>query len=180
MKTPLAALVLTGSFVATAAAGGDPPPDVPKEIQPVYCLVGTWTSKDASGTIAGVKHKVDLTIICAPTAGGLGILCNSVFDIAGLGRVQETDLFGYDAGQQRYHWFSVTQQGETHDHVALPPGPTDKAITFAYSGYQGGKPMQEVITMSFLDEAVTRIGFRNDGVIDGKPAWRLAATLIKK
>jgi hypothetical protein len=144
----------------------------------MYCLVGEWKSQNGQGTIEGKKHKVDFTVSCTPTAGGMGLACTAKFDIEGVGHLEESDLFGYDPGQNRYHWFSVTQRGETHDHVALPPGANDKGITFSYAGFEGGKPMQEVITLTFLDE--NKIDFKNDGVVNGQPAWKFTATMIKK
>lgn len=177
MKTLIAA-ALTTCLVSTAFANGNADPKLPKEIQPLYCLVGEWKSKDAYGIIAGKKHKVEFTVSCAPTADGMGLVCNDKFDIEGMGHVDETDLFGYDAGQNRYHWFALTGRGETHDHVALPPGPNDKGVVFSYSGYEGGKPMQEVVTMTFLDE--NKIDFKNVGTIGGESAWKLGATMIKK
>jgi hypothetical protein len=180
MKTPLLALVAVTSITSTALAKGKADPKLPKEIQPMYCLVGEWKSQNAVAVLDGKKHKVDFTVSCAPTSGGMGLLCSTKFDIEGLGHIEETDLFGYDPGQNRYHWFSVTQMGETHDHVALAPAPSDKGITFSYTGFQNGKPMQEVVSMTFLDEAATRIDFKNDGVIAGQPAWKITATMIKK
>jgi hypothetical protein len=179
MKTKLCALASI-ALVSTAAAKGNPDPKLPKEIQQMYCLVGDWKSQNAVMVVDGARHKADFTVSCAPTSGGMGLSCSAKFDVEGLGHFEESDLFGYDAGQNRYHWFSVTQLGETHDHVALPPGPKDKGITFAYSGIQNGKPVQEVITMTFLDEAATKIDFRNDGVLGGQPAWKITATMIKK
>jgi len=180
MKTSLLAIAVATSVTSAALAKGNADPKLPKEIQAMYCLVGQWKSQNGLMIIEGKKHKVDFTVSCAPTSGGLGLLCNDKFDIEGLGHLEETDLFGYDAGQGRYHWFAVTQQGETHDHVALPPGPNDKGITFAYSGVQNGKPMQEVVTMTFLDDAATRIDFKNDGIVNGQAAWKITATMLKK
>jgi hypothetical protein len=179
MKTLLTVLV-TSALVPTAFADGKPDPALPKEIQGMHRMVGDWKSEGATAFIAGKKRKAALAMSCSPTAGGMGILCNSTVEVEGLGRMAETDLFGYDAGQNKYHWFAVTQMGETHDHVALPPGPNDKGLTFVYSGYQEGKPMQEVISLTFLDPAATRIDFKNSGVVGGEPAWKIAATIVKK
>ena len=179
MKT-LLALTTLAAVTSSAFAKGNPDPKLPKEIQGMYCLVGEWKSQNGSAVMDGKKHKVDFTVSCAPVAGGMALACTAKFDIEGLGHMEESDLFGYDPGQNRYHWFSVTQMGETHDHVALAPGPNDKAITFAYSGIQNGKPMQEVITLTFLDEAGTKLDFKNDGVVNGQPAWKFTATMIKK
>jgi hypothetical protein len=181
MTTPRIALTLTtlAALSSPALANGHPDPKLPKEVQAMYCLVGDWTSQNGQATLDGKKHKVDFTVSCAPTSGGFGLLCQAKFDIQGMGHLEETDLFGYDPGQDRYHWFSVTGMGETHDHVALPPKDKDPTITFAYAGLKGGKPMQEVIHLTFNADA-SKIEFRNDGVVGGQPAWLLSATMVKQ
>jgi len=179
MKT-LLALTTLAAVTSSAFANGKADPKLPKEIQGMYCLVGEWKSQNGSAIVDGKKHKVDVAVSCAPVAGGMGIGCTTKMAIEGLGQSEESDLFGYDPGQNRYHWFSVTQMGETHDHVALAPDPKDHSITFVYSGFQGGKPMQEVITLTFLDEAGTKMDFKNNGVINGQPAWTFATPMIKK
>lgn len=178
MKT-LLALATTCSLVSTVFAKGNAPANLPKEVQPMYCLVGDWAAPDGVMMIGGKKLKVDLKISCAPTAAGLGILCHAKLDIEGLGLIEETDLFGYDPGQNRYHWFSVTARGDTHDHVALPPGPKDSAITFVYNGKQDGKPLKETITLGLSADG-NKIEFRNEGLVGGKQAWLGTATMIKK
>ena len=178
MKTLLTALVLT-SLVTRALADSKAAPKVPKEIQSLYAMVGDWKSEKAIGEMGGKKRKSEVSISCAPTAAGVAILCNTTIEIEGMGRIAETDLFGYDAGQGKYHWFGVTQRGDAHDHVALPPGPNDKGFTFVYSGYQDGKPMQEVISLTFLDGGA-KMEFKNTGTVGGEPAWKIAATIVKK
>jgi hypothetical protein len=181
MKTTRIALAAAAlAAVANPAfAKGNPDPKLPKEVQNMYCLVGDWTAQNAQFTIDGKKHKADFTVSCAPAAQGFAIACQARFDIAGMGHLEESDLFGYDPGQNRYHWFSVTAMGETHDHVALPPADKDPTITFAYAGVAEGKPLQEVIHMTFNSDG-SKIDFRNDGIVGGQPAWLLTATMVKK
>ena len=177
MKT-LIASILTTSLISTAFAKNPPDSKLPKEIQPILGLVGEWKATNGVAVLDGKKRRVDFTISCSPAGGGMAVQCLAKFDIEGLGRFEENDLFGYDPGQNRYHWFSVTQMGEAHDHVALPPGPNDKQVTFAYSGIQHGKPMQEVITLAFVDDH--KIEFKNLGTVGGESAWKMSATMIKK
>ncbi|MGE0550531.1 MAG: hypothetical protein AB7O24_14110 [Kofleriaceae bacterium] len=180
MKTHTAALFTTlAALTSSAFAQGAPDPRLPKEIQPMYAMVGEWKAQNAQGTFGGQKRKVEFTVSCAPTAGGFGILCHSKFDIEGMGRVEGTDLFGYDATQNRYHWFAVTTRGDIHDHVAAPPSVKDRALKFVYSGTQDGKPLQEAIRMSLSADG-SKIEFRNEGTVGGQQAWLLTATMVKK
>jgi hypothetical protein len=146
-------------------------------VQPLQRLVGTWLAKGATFTMAGKAQKVDITIACSATAGGHGVLCQTKIAAPGM-VIEETDLFGYDAAQQRYHWFAVTSMGDTHDHVGLTPV-NDRALVFAHSGFSDGKPMQEVLRLT-VDATGKKLDFRNDGVVDGQPLWQVSAMLAKQ
>src|SRR5205085_774838 len=66
----------------------------------------------------------------------------------------------------KYHWFAVTNAGETHDHLSEPKGDTVDSI---YNGLQDGKPLKEVIKMIFSDGAKA-LEVRSETFIDGKSA----------
>lgn len=177
MKNALATVTALVSLASIAHAKGTPDPKLPKEVQPLHCMVGTWQAKNVQVTLAGKKSKGDVTMTCTAVSGGYGVTCSTKITVEGLGTIEETDLFGYDPQAKLYHWYAVTSMGETHDHVAQPPtGPT---LLFAHSGFQEGKPMQEVLSMTMNAEG-TKIDFKNNGVVAGQPAWSIVATIIKK
>jgi hypothetical protein len=111
---------LAAATPAPARAKGNPDRKLPAQLQVLYGLAGDWSTKHGQMTIDGKKHEVALTISCAPAAGGVAVACQAHFDVERMGHFEESDLFGYDAGQDRYHWFAVDELGDTHDHVALP------------------------------------------------------------
>ena len=41
--------------------------------------------------------------------------------IPGVAVYSESDMFGFDPGANKYHWYAVTNAGETHDHIADVP-----------------------------------------------------------
>jgi len=136
------ALILA-ALVIPAAARAD---GLPKQVADLERLVGTWKG---SGTLAMGKDKakVDVTISCKRTSAQFGILCNTKFTgIPGVPSYDETDLFGYEPNSNTYHWFSVTNGAETHDHIATTIA--DK-VQFVYTGTQEGKPMKEAIDIDF-------------------------------
>jgi hypothetical protein len=177
-KTVATALALA-AFTTTALANGNADPRLPKEVQGIHSIVGEWTAKSATATMDGKKVKLTASFSCAATASGFGVLCKSKFDIAGMGTLEETDLFGWDPGEGKYHWFAVNATGETHDHVAAPPASPSDALVFVYSGRTAGKPMQEIISLKFnADSSVVDV--RNQTLVDGKLAFQMALTMIKK
>jgi hypothetical protein len=179
MKNALITLTVLASLTAAVSANPSTDPKLPKEVAAMNCLVGTWTSKNLQMTMDGKKLKGEMTVTCVATSGGYGVSCNDKLTLQGLGTIEETDLFGYDPQAKLYHWYGVTSMGETHDHVATPPAEGDPTIMFAHSGTQGGKPMQEVLSMTFNKDA-TRLDFKNYGIVAGQAAWTMVATFTKK
>ena len=144
-------LLATLTVLATPAVAET----LPKPIADMECLVGTWKG---SGTAAMGKDKakVDITWDCTRTSGGHGVTCKAkITGIPGLAVYEETDLFGYEPGTSTYHWFSVTNGGETHDHVAQAQASAGNKLRFVHTGTQDGKPFKEVIDMEFGKDAKT-------------------------
>ena len=163
----LALFALVPSVAAIAVA--DP---LPKPIEGLEALVGSWKG---TGQMAMGKDKanVDLTLGCKRTSAKFGVECQfTVKGIPGVALYEETDLFGYEPGSDTYHWFSVTNAGETHDHVAKA-GDFGK-IQFAYNGTQEGKPMKEVIDLEFAKDARS-FSFRTETFVAGQSVAVLTA-----
>jgi hypothetical protein len=140
----LPVLALAIPAVATADA-------LPKQVADMECLVGTWK---ATGTFTAGKDKanVSATWTCKRTSAKFGVLCNlHLTGLPGLAAYEETDLFGYESGSNTYHWFSVTNGGETHDHAAAVPD--GNKLQFVYTGTQEGKPFKEVIDMELAKDS---------------------------
>jgi hypothetical protein len=129
----------------TASAG------LPKPVADMECLVGQWSGP---GSLVAGKDtaKLNATWSCKRTSAQYGVLCAfHVTGIPGVASYDETDLMGYEPESNTYHWYSVTNAGETHDHVAAPP--SGSAIQFVFSGTQQNKPFKEVIDLDFAKDA---------------------------
>jgi hypothetical protein len=169
MKILTFAAVL-GLLAVPAVAAADA---VPKQVLDLECLVGNWKG---TGTFAMGKDKakIEITWNCARTSAQFGVLCTGRFTgIPGMAAYEETDLFGYEPNTDTYHWYAVTNAGETHDHVAKPP--TSNKIQFVFTGTQEGKPMKEVIDMEFGKDkkslsvhSETFVGGTSTAVLDAK------------
>jgi hypothetical protein len=120
---------------------------LPKPVADMECLVGQWKG---NGTMAMGKDtaKIDASWSCKRTSQQFGVLCSfHVTGIPGVAAYDETDLMGYEPNSNTYHWYSVTNAGETHDHVATPPN--GSMLRFEFNGSQEGKPLKEVIELDF-------------------------------
>jgi hypothetical protein len=138
------ALVLSLPVAAVAADS------LPKPVADMQCLVGHW--KGGGSMLLGKDTaKISATWSCKRTSAQFGVLCSfRVTGIPGVAAYEETDLMGYEPNTHTYHWYSVTNAGETHDHVAQPSsGP----MRFVFTGTQEGKPIKEVIELNFAPDS---------------------------
>lgn len=139
--TLLASLALATPALADA---------VPEPVARLEALVGTWKG---TGTLAmgGATAKVAGTWNCKRTSAKFGVLCTvKITGVPGLPVYEETDLFGYDPGSGTYHWASVTNTGDTHDHVAKVGAADATKIQYVYTGTSDSKPFKEVLDMELL------------------------------
>lgn len=148
---------------------------LPKPVQGMECLVGTWKG---GGTVAMGKDKakIDATWTCKRVSAQWGVSCIfRVTGIPGVAAYEETDLMGYDATTNSYHWYAVTNAGETHDHVATP---NEGALKFVFEGTQDGKPFKEVIDMNMAKDSKSLTG-RAESFVAGASASIMEIKLRK-
>ena len=147
-------LVAAATLVLPVAAGAAE--SLPKPVSEMECLVGNWKG-GGSMTMGKDKAKVDATWNCKRTSAKFGVLCTlRLTGIPGVASYDETDLFGYEPNTNTYHWYSVTNAGETHDHLAKAPA--GNTIQFVFNGTQEGKPFKEVIDLSFAKDGKSVTG----------------------
>jgi hypothetical protein len=156
------AMVLGGGLAL--ANKGSTNPSAPAEVQNMGCLVGEWKGTGQI-TMGDTKADLKLAISCKWQSGGYGVACQARF--AGpppIGTLEESDLFGFDAGARKYHWYAVTSTGEVHDHVAdVVPG---NVINWVYTGTQEQKPVKETIRMELGTDSKS-MSFRTDVFVGG-------------
>lgn len=162
MKKLITAFALLVPALATADS-------LPKQVESIQCLLGTWKFA-GTATMGKDAAKVTATWTCKSASAKYGVVCAlDLKGIPGVPAYAETDLFGYEPNSNTAHWFSVTNAGETHDHVAkMPDG---NSAEFVYTGTQEGKPMKEVIKLEITDEK--HLSIRAETFIDGKSAMVL-------
>src|SRR5689334_22671425 len=163
-------LPLAATLGFVSIAGADP---LPKPVENLSCLVGNWKFA-GSLTMGKDSVKVTTTFTCKAASGKFAVLCTmSAKGVPGMPAMEETDLFGYEPNTSKYHMFSVTNSGETHDHVADLP--TGSKLQFVFNGTQEGKPLKEVIDLdiakddkSFTMRSETFIAGASAVVFEGK------------
>ena len=160
LSLTLALLVLVAAAPAAAQRRDDRPragqmdPTASPEVRGMASLLGEWRG---SGTFEqeGQRANIQGRWSCAATSGGHGVRCNLVLPgLPGMDRYEETDLMGYNAADRLYHWYSVTNAGEVHDHAGSCDG---TVTTFQYQGFADGKLLVERITFTTVDARTMRI-----------------------
>jgi hypothetical protein len=151
--------LLLAALAATASA------DAPNPMAPLDPIVGSWKF---AGTMSMGKDaaKVNATWTCKRVSAKAGISCTlDLKGIPGMASYAETDLFGFEPGSGTFHWFSVTNAGETHDHVAKVA--EGGKLQFIYTGTQEGKPFKEVVDTEIAKDGKT-MSLRSESFVDGK------------
>jgi len=169
MKTLLTLITVLAPLTAAADS-------LPKPVQGLDCLVGTWKG---SGTAAMGKDKakIDATWTCKRVSAQWGVMCTfHVTGIPGVAAYEETDLMGYEPNTNTYHWYAVTNAGETHDHVAKAS--EGNTLQFVFEGTQEGKPFKEVIDMDMAKDSKSLTG-RSESFVAGASAGVLELKLRK-
>lgn len=141
-----AILLQLATSIPTNAQEG--PPKVSDQIKRIIALgAGEWAG-NATLTTGEQTLRFPLTMSNKPISGGWGLMSTVRGTIPGMGTYNETDMFGYDAGRDALHMFSITSFGETHDHSGK--WINDKRMEFRYEGVaDGGAPMMEEIVAEF-------------------------------
>ncbi|HEY6876698.1 MAG TPA: hypothetical protein VI299_01715 [Polyangiales bacterium] len=138
--TCVAALMLPSLAVAE---------ELPKPVAALEALVGEWKGQGTMATPEGTA-TVQASWSCRRVSARFGVSCNlRVTGIPNLASYDETDLMGYEPNTDTYHWYSVTNVGETHDHVA-----SHQPSEFVFEGTQAGQPLKEVIQLSLAGRTV--------------------------
>ena len=159
-------------LMATGAARAQDMPKPAPEIQRITALAGTFDG-EAAYTVGGKTTKFTLHHVNKVIAGGFGLATHEQADVPGMGRYEAENLFGWDAGRQMLHLFSVTSDPNTHDHAGQW---TDaRHATLRYEGLRDGKKLVEVIPMEVLGPDEYR--FRSTVTVAGQPPEVFEATM---
>lgn len=138
--------------------------DMPKPIADLEKFVGAWKGT-GTVTIGKDSAKITVQLTCKRTSAKAGVSCiTKMTGIPGMAAYEETDLFGFEPGSNTYHWFAVTNAGETHDHVAKASD--ELKLQFVYTGTQEGKPFKEVNDLEFSKDGKT-MSVRSEAFVAG-------------
>ncbi|MDH5693551.1 MAG: hypothetical protein OEZ47_10645 [Gammaproteobacteria bacterium] len=175
MKKQLASMVIIAAMaVSGQAMSSDKGGNVPAEAQKFQQFLGHWRG-DAEITETGkapvpMKMKID----CQQASSGFAVLCHDTISNQ-LMTMTETDLMGFNPADGSYHWYAVTNTGETHDH--LVEWISDNAFVARTTWQQGGVEMAESIAVTW--SSPTAMEFRTVITAAGQEAMVFVGNLKK-
>jgi len=170
MLTGIVSVVLGCMVVASSAAAADELPAASR----YYPLLGHWKGKGELTSPGQPAVKLDLKLSCYKVASGWAVRC-AMSARNGKMAMTESDLMGVDPVTGQGHWYAITNQGETHDHLTEW---TDARTMKAHYGWkEGGKQMRESIL--FKLPAKRSLEFRSVVTADGQEAGAFSGELTR-
>lgn len=170
--TGIVSAVLGCAVVAApaAAASSDKLPAAAR----YYPLVGHWKGEGELASPGQPAVKLALKLSCYKVSSGWAVRC-AMSARNGKMVMTESDLFGVDPVTGQGHWYAITNQGETHDHLTKW---TDARTMKAQHGWQqGGKQMMEHIVLKL--PAKRTLEFRSVVTADGQQAGAFSGRLAR-
>ena len=136
----------------------------PKEQELLKQLIGEWSVGIAMKTADGkvVSGCGEMTAI---EIEGTGINSDINSHIEGYEDYFENDLWSFDGETGKVHLFSVTSEGEAHDHVGN--WIDDRTLELTWSGTYGDLEMQEHIAAVWVSK--DQIELKETNYTQGKP-----------
>jgi hypothetical protein len=168
------ALLAAGALaLPVAAAAADAVVARPAAVR-FYPLLGYWKGEAQLAEQGKAPIVLALSLSCRKASSGWAVRCDMV------GRnetmiLTESDLMGVDPVTGTGHWFAVSNQGDTHDHIAEWPDPNTMKAHYAWT--QDGKQMLESIVFQLIGKS--SLEFRSVVTADGSEVGSFSGKLAR-
>jgi len=139
-----------------------------------YPFVGHWKGHGQLSEPGQKPTPLTLSMSCSKASSGWAVRCEMLAK-NGKMKITESDLMGVDPVTGTGHWYAVTNEGETHDHVTEWPDP--KTMKAHHTWTQDGKKMEEDISFQFTGKK--SVEFRSAVTQDGQPAGEFSGKLTR-
>ncbi|MEJ2360137.1 MAG: hypothetical protein P8Z75_01720 [Gammaproteobacteria bacterium] len=147
--TRLASIVLTVAGIALYV--GNTQAATSPAASEFYPLVGKWHGEGQLSQPGQKPIKLSISLHCRKASSGWAVRCAMVAKNKQM-TMTESDLMGVDPVTGQAHWYAITNQGETHDHLVSWPGPHHMKAHYDWT--QDGKHMHEDIQFEISNKHV--------------------------
>jgi hypothetical protein len=122
----------------------------PKELKLLEQLVGEWIVGIAMKTANGKILSGCGTMTAKEMPSQLGVNSEMDMHIEGVDDYVENDLWSFDQASGKVHLFSVTSQGDAHDHVG--DWIDETTLEFSWKGCYEKEDLEEKITVNWVSK----------------------------
>ncbi len=148
---------------------------VPAPVQNLMKFMGRWVG-DIAVVTDGKTNKVEYHLVGRGTAGGYGIYLDESFRDSTLGDLKGSNLVGWDPNDEKIHWYSVDNQGTTHEHTGNWKG--SDSLYLDHSSTRKGKAYKEKISLIFKGKE--EIQFSLVATLDGKESEKATGVFVRE
>lgn len=138
-----------------------------------YAMLGNWHGNAQLAETGKPAVKLKMQIRCVKVSAGYAVQCHDVAHNKDMA-IHETDLMGVDPVSGQAHWYAVTDQGETHDHLAK--WVSANHMQAHYDWKQDGKHMREDINFEMKGK---HMKFKTVVSLDGKQTAEFTGSLSR-
>lgn len=170
--TAIVLLIAAGAAPLTGAVAGTAS-KVPAASR-FYPFVGHWKGRGQLNESGQPPTPLRLRLSCHKASSGWAVRCDMVAKNGKL-KMTESDLMGVDPVTGTGHWYAVTNQGETHDHIT--EWRDARTMQAHHSWTQDGKMMMENISVSFSTRKSMK--FRSVVTAGGKTTSEFSGELTR-
>ena len=121
-----------------------------KELKLLKQLIGEWIVGIAMKTSNGKVLSGCGTMTAKEMSSQLGIASEMNIHIEGMDDYFENDLWSFDKTTSKVHLFSVTSQGDSHDHTG--DWLSEKTLELNWKGCNKTKDLEEKITVTWTSK----------------------------
>jgi len=164
--------VLAATSLACADALAAEAPAKPAAAE-FYPMLGKWHGTAQLTETGKPPVKLKMQIHCVKAAAGYAVRCSDVTRNKQMAMF-ESDLMGVDPVSGQAHWYAVSSQGETHDHLARWVDANHMQAHFDWQ--QDGKPVRETIQVEVKGR---HMKFKSEVSMDGKQAAEFTGDLSR-
>ena len=136
-------------FTSVPALSGDP---TPPEVTRLFVFAGKWHGKLELVQPGQEAKSLDFELDCKAVEAAWAVTCTGVERSAD-GATTEEDVLGYDPNENLVHFFTVDNEGETHDHKGR--WTSADTLSLEHRGKFVDKPFSEKLTITFRGAELT-------------------------
>ena len=144
MKKKIALIVLLAGL-GLSNANSQPVPDA---LSKLFRIEGNWKAPTTM-VLDGNTYQFDYYASFSINAESTGMYMEEHFTSPELGELKGYNLIGFNARDEKIHWFSVDNFGTTHEHLGT--WITDDHFSMSVTEKHNGKKFEETIDLIFID-----------------------------